>query len=156
MTLRHIFAGWLLALLSFSAAAGDWSLKDVAGVTHTLSGERGKWVLVNFWAPWCPPCIQEIPDFVALQNGHEVDVIGVAIMYKSSREVTDMAGRLGINYPVVLGDEDTAADFGGVAALPTTFLYTSTGQLVGRHEGPLTRDEIRQALEGKANALFRN
>ncbi len=154
MTPRHLFASWLLALLSFSAAAGDWSLKDVAGNTHTLSGERGKWVLVNFWAPWCPPCIQEIPDLVALQDRHEAEVIGVAIMYKSRSEVTDMAGRLAINYPVVLGDEDTAGDFGGISALPTSILYTSTGQLVGKHEGPLTRGEIEQALEGKASALF--
>ena len=154
MTLKHIFAGWLLALLSFSAVAGDWSLKDVAGNTHTLSGEHGKWLLVNFWAPWCPPCIQEIPDFIALQNRHDVELIGVAIMYKSRREVTDMAGRLAINYPVVLGDEDTAGDFGGVSALPTSFLYTPAGQLVGKHEGPLTREEIEKALEGKASSLF--
>lgn len=156
MTSKYIFAGLLLALLSFSAVASDWSLKDVSGAKHTLPGEHGKWVLVNFWAPWCPPCIQEIPDFVALQNSHDVEVIGVAIMYKSRREVTDMAGRLAINYPVVLGDEDTAGDFGGISALPTSFLYTPAGQLVGKHEGPLTRDEIEQALEGKAGALFTN
>ncbi len=141
-------------LLSFSVFADGWSLKDVSGVTHALSGERGKWVLVNFWAPWCPPCIQEIPDLVALQSGHEVDVIGVAIMYKNSREVTDMAGNLSINYPVVLGDEDTAGDFGGIAALPTTLLYGPAGQLVGKHEGPLTRAQIEQAVEGKATTLF--
>lgn len=154
MTPKHIFAGGLLALLSFSALAGDWSLRDVAGNTHTLSGERGKWVLVNFWAPWCPPCIQEIPDFVALKSRPDVQVIGVAVMYKARHEVMDEVNQLGISYPVVLGDEDTAGDFGGISALPTTFLYTSTGQLVGKHEGPLTRDEVGAALEGKASALF--
>jgi thiol-disulfide isomerase/thioredoxin len=154
MTSRHLFTLWLLALMSFSAVAGDWSFKDVAGNTHTLSGERGKWVLVNFWAPWCPPCIQEIPDLVALKNRPDVQVIGVAVMYKAHHEVMDVARQLAINYPIVLGDEDTAGDFGGISALPTSFLYSPAGQLVGRHEGPLTRDEVGAALEGKAPALF--
>ena len=155
MTPKHIFAGGLLALLSFSALAGDWSLRDVAGNTHTLSGERGKWVLVNFWAPWCPPCIQEIPDFVALKSRPDVQVIGVAVMYKNRREVMDEAKSLAINYPVVLGDEDTAGDFGGVTGLPTSFLYAPNGKLLGKHEGPLTQDEIKRAIEGNATALFK-
>ena len=156
MTSKHIFAGafGFLMLFSLNIWANDWSLEDAAGARHTLSGERGKWVLVNFWAPWCPPCIKEIPDFVALQKRSDVQVIGVAVMYKNRLEVMDEAKQLAINYPVVLGNEDIAGDFGGIAGLPTSFLYTPAGKLVGKHEGPLTQDEIEQALEGKAGALF--
>lgn len=154
-TLRGILT--LLLLFSLNTRADDWSLKDAAGARHTLSSLHGKWVLVNFWAPWCPPCIQEIPGFIALQSRSDLQVIGVAVMYKSRREVMDEAKSLAINYPVVLGNEDIAGDFGGVAGLPTSFLYTPSGQLVGKHEGPLTQDEIEQAIEGQAaaTALFK-
>ena len=154
-TLRGILA--LLLLFSLNTWADDWSLKDAAGVRHTLPGLNGKWVLVNFWAPWCPPCIAEIPGFISLQSRSDLQVIGVAVMYKSRREVMDEAKNLAINYPVVLGNEDIAGDFGGVAGLPTSFLYTPAGQLVGKHEGPLTQNEIEQAIEGQAaaTALFK-
>ena len=152
-TLRRILA--LLLLCSLSAFADDWSLKDTSGVRHTLSDQHGKWVLVNFWAPWCPPCIQEIPAFVSLQKRGDLQVIGVAVMYKNRREVMDVAKSLAINYPVVLGKEDIAADFGGVTGLPTSFLYAPNGKLLGKHEGPLTQDEIKRAIEGNATALFK-
>lgn len=151
-TFRGILA--LLLLFSLNAFADDWSLKDTTGVGHTLSGAQGKWVLINFWAPWCLPCIEEIPDFISLQKRSDLQVIGVAVMYKTRREVMDEVEHLAINYPVVLGNEDTAGDFGGVTGLPTSFLYAPNGKLLGKHEGPLTQDEIKRAIEGKASALF--
>ena len=58
---------------------------------YTLSGLQGRWVLVNFWAPWCPPCLEEMPDFSALQQQHkDLQVIGVAVMYRSRQKVTDV------------------------------------------------------------------
>ncbi|MCX7194108.1 MAG: TlpA disulfide reductase family protein [Proteobacteria bacterium] len=153
-----IYARSLLAVLllaSISAFADGWSLKDKDGVRYTLSGLQGRWVLVNFWAPWCPTCLQEIPEFVSLQKQHkDLQVIGVAVMYKNRREVTDIAQSQAISYPVVFGSEDTAADFGGMVGMPTSFLYTPSGKLVGKHSGPLTQNEIEQAIEGKAAALF--
>ena len=157
MISAHLSRGALLATILFSCSlsswAGEWSLKDHAGGRHTLAGERGHWVLVNFWAPWCPSCIQEIPELNSLQKQHhDLQVIGVAVMYKNRSEVMDVVQRQAISYPIVLGNEDIAGDFGGMAGLPTSFLYTPDGKLVGHHAGPLTQEEIEQAIEGKPTA----
>lgn len=149
----------LLSLSHAAAWAGDWNLKDKDGAHYTLSGLRDKWVLVNFWAPWCSPCIQEMPDLVALQQQHkDVQVIGVAVMYQSRKEVLDMVTKQSLSYPIVFGNEDTAGDFGGLDGTPTSFLYSPSGKLVGHHQGPLTQNEIEQAIEQKpeAAALFTN
>ncbi len=137
--------------------AGDWNLKDKDGADYTLSGLHGKWVLVNFWAPWCPPCLQEMPDLVALQQQHkDLQVIGVAVMYGSRKEVTDIVSKLSVSYPIVFGNEDTAGDFGGLDGLPTSFMYTPSGKLLGLHQGLLTKAEIEQVIEQKpgASSLF--
>ncbi len=139
------------------AAAGEWDLKDTDGVRYTLSSLQGKWVLVNFWAPWCPPCIDEMPELAKLQQQHkDMQVIGVAVMYGSREEVADTVNKLSISYPIVFGNEDTAGDFGGLDGMPTSFLYSPSGKLVGHHQGPLTRDEIERVIaqEPDAATLF--
>jgi thiol-disulfide isomerase/thioredoxin len=150
-----LFVAFLLALsLAHAAWAGDWKLKDKDGAKYTLNDLHGKWVLVNFWAPWCPNCIQEIPEFNTLQQQHkDLQVIGVAVMYESRKEVLDKIAKHSIAFPTVFGNEDTAGDFGGLDGVPTSFLYTPTGQLVGHHQGPLTQQEIEQAIEQKPEAL---
>lgn len=149
-----LFIAFLLALsLAHPAGAGDWNLKDKDGARYTLSGLQGKWVLINFWAPWCPPCLQEMPDLVALQQQHkDLQVIGIAVMYGNRKEVLDTAAKLSISYPIVFGSEDTAGDFGGLDGMPTSFLYSPSGKLIGHHQGPLTRSEVEQAIEQKADA----
>ncbi len=156
--LGALFATLLLSLsLAQAAWAGDWTLKDKDGTQFTLSGLQGKWVLVNFWAPWCPPCLEEMPALDKFQQQHRnVQVIGVAVAYGSRKEVTDILGKVSVSYPIVFGNEDTAGDFGGLDGMPTSFLYSPTGKLVGHHQGPLTQDEVEQAIEQKpgAAALF--
>jgi thiol-disulfide isomerase/thioredoxin len=145
-----------LLLLGFAQAgqAADWNLKDRNGTNFTLSGLRGKWVLVNFWAPWCPPCLQEMPDLAALQQQHkDLQVIGVAVMYGSRKEVTDIVGKLSVTYPIVFGNEDTAGDFGGLDGLPASFMYTPSGKLLGLHEGLLTKADIEQVIAQKPDAV---
>ena len=109
-----LFIALLFSLGLIQAAwAGDWNLKDKDGTHYTLAGLRDKWVLVNFWAPWCPSCIHEMPDLVTLQQQHkDLQVIGVAVMYGSRKEVMDMVSKQSISYPIVFGNEDTAGDFG--------------------------------------------
>lgn len=154
MTARQAWHTALIALLlSFGPAAQGWTLKDTAGVRYTSPAPQGKWVLVNFWAPWCPVCIHEMPEFSSLQQAHsDLQVIGVAVMYKSRTEV--MGAAKGLGYPIVIGSEDTAADFGGIVGLPTSLLYAPDGKLVGRHAGELSRAQVEQAMDGKAAALF--
>jgi thiol-disulfide isomerase/thioredoxin len=144
-SIRRIGFIALLAALGLvqSAWAGDWNLKDKDGAQYTLSGLHGKWVLVNFWAPWCPPCLKEMPDLDAMQQQHkDLQVIGVAVMYGSRKEVMDIVNKKSISYPIVLGNEDTAADFGGLNGIPTSFLYSPSGKLVDHLDGPVTQADI--------------
>lgn len=130
-----------------SWAAENWSLKDVEGQTHQLSTYRGKWVLVNFWATWCPPCVAEVPELTKiLLKHHDLVVIGVAEGYRDPQEVLDFVRDKHIDYPIILGNEDTAAEFGGINGTPTSFLYSPTGELTGSHEGILTEADILQMM----------
>jgi thiol-disulfide isomerase/thioredoxin len=153
--LMNQWKGALLVLLFclcplHSALADDWNLKDTGGVHYKLSEQKDKWVLVNFWAPWCPTCLAEMPALDALQKKHkDLLVIGVAVQYRKVQEITDALRTLAVAYPIVLGNEDIASDFGGMNGMPTSFLYAPAGKLVGHHEGPLTLEEIEQVMAGK-------
>ena len=145
--------GYLLLALLLSlcpvhvALADDWNLKDKDGVHYRLSEQQGKWVLVNFWAPWCAPCLQEMPDLDALQKQHrDLLVIGVAVLYRKNQEVLDAVRQTSVSYPIVLGNEDIASDFGEMKGMPTSFLYSPSGKLVGHHDGPLTQADIEQVM----------
>jgi thiol-disulfide isomerase/thioredoxin len=146
---RASFAVLVLSLcLAQASWAGDgWSLKDKDGAKYSLSGLHGKWVLVNFWAPWCTPCLQEMSDLVAIQQQYkDLQVIGVAVMYGSRKEVMDIVNKKSISYPIVFGNEDIAGDFGGLTGIPTSFLYSPAGKLVGHLEGPVTQADIGQRM----------
>ncbi len=135
-------------VLAAHAAAGDWSLKGQDGIHYKLSALHGKWVLVNFWAPWCPPCLQELPELQALHQRYpNLQVIGVAVMYENNKEVNDAVQKYSVTYPMILGNEDIASDFAGMAGMPTSFLYSPDGQLVHKFEGPITKDEIVRMIK---------
>jgi thiol-disulfide isomerase/thioredoxin len=143
---------WLLLLIAASGHAEHFSFPDTQGKTHTLTDLRGKWVLVNFWATWCPPCLDEIPDLVALHDKHkdkDLVVIGVAMDYKNPQEVIRFADDYFISYPVVLGNNKLAAQVGAIDGLPSTYLYNPQGKLVARHVGALTRKAVENYITGR-------
>lgn len=156
--LRFVLRTSLIALLvAHTGLAAGWALKDTHGVSHSLAQEKGKWVLVNFWAPWCPPCLAEMPGFSKLQKKHHnLQVIGVAVMYRKKGDVLDVVKKQKLAYPIVLGNEDIASNFGELPGLPTSFLYDPSGKRVGRHQGPLTPQEIEHVMAhpSDAKALF--
>jgi peroxiredoxin len=139
------------AMCTGAAAAASFSVRDTQGTAHTLAQYRGKWVLVNFWATWCPPCVEEIPELSALydaRNRRDLVILGVALEYADAQGVIDFAATHGMSYPLVLGSERIVAQFGQVKALPVTYLYDPRGKLALRRIGPISREEI-EAVIGK-------
>jgi peroxiredoxin len=137
-------------------AAGDakaaplWELKDLEGKTVKLSDFKGKVVLLNFWATWCPPCRQEIPDLVALQNQYKdqgLVVLGVSLDQTGTAGVKSFATRMKINYPIVMGDEKTAVAYGNIEAIPTTFFIDRAGNVAGMHQGGASQAMFEAAVK---------
>lgn len=157
MSCRTASRGLLLAafllLVPPGAAATEFSFKDTRGQMQRLSDYRGKWVLVNFWATWCPPCLDEIPDLIALHNARkdtDLIVLGIALEYVSPRGVIDFAAKHAITYPIILGDQKMAEQVGYVGALPTTVLFDPAGKLSGYQEGAITRAAIEEFIKSKS------
>lgn len=140
---------WVLLLLSVLATAAQaFNLTDSNGKAHRLADYKGKWVLVNFWATWCPPCLEEIPDLVALHEDKKskVAVIGIAMEYKDSKYVLDFADQQMISYPIVLGNNALAKQIGPVRGLPTTYLFNPQGKVVAYNVGALSRADVEKYI----------
>ncbi len=130
-----------------------FTLKDTQGKTHKLSDYNGKWVLINFWATWCPPCLDEIPDFIKLQETRkDLIVIGIALDYQNPAQVTEFANNMFVNYPIVLGSPKIAAQIGPVPGLPTTYLYNPQGKQATFNVGPVTRESVEEYINSKKPA----
>jgi thiol-disulfide isomerase/thioredoxin len=140
----------VLVTLTSEISSSDRVYKDITGKTFQLSGLSGKWILVNFWATWCKPCMEEIPDLVKLQQMHsDVAIVGIAIMYRNKKEIIEFVQNHSIPYSVVYGDEDMASDFGGLKSLPMSFLYSPSGKLVKKYNGPITLNELEDAMKSE-------
>ena len=129
--------------------APDFGLKDLSGRTVRLSDLRGKVVVLNFWATWCPPCRHEIPWFIDLQKKYGpkgLQVVGVSMDSASPADVAEFAKRMGINYTVAMGDSQVAARYGGVRVLPTTFYIGRDGRIIRSVPGLITQNQIEQIV----------
>jgi thiol-disulfide isomerase/thioredoxin len=149
ITFYLLVLGFLLGL-SNAARAADFTLTDSTGKIHKLSQYKGKWVLVNFWATWCPPCLAEIPDLNELHEDkkNNVAVFGIALQYANPKQVIDFAEGLMVSYPIVLGNPKIASQIGPVDGLPTTYLYNPQGKLVAHQLGPITKEAVVEFIRG--------
>lgn len=118
--------------------APDFTLKSTDGKTVKLSDYRGKVVIVDFWATWCPPCKAEIPDFIKLYSRHKdggFQMIGISLDEGGLKDVVPFMKEYGINYPIVLGTEEVVSAYGGIRGIPTTFVIDKKGYVRGAFEG---------------------
>jgi thiol-disulfide isomerase/thioredoxin len=151
LALRSLLAASLLSL-AVNAVASEFTLKDTQGHVHHLNDYRGKWVLVNFWATWCAPCLEELPELASLYNAHkdtDLIVIGIALEYPSPKIVQDFVKERTIPYPIVLGDYKLAKQIGTVEALPTSFLFDQTGKMVSHQTGTVTKASVEKFMSSR-------
>jgi thiol-disulfide isomerase/thioredoxin len=173
LTLRHLgLAFFTSLLLSFFASASfsqesdqprirfvrnpdpapEFKLTGLDGKPVTLAGSKGKVVLVNFWATWCGPCRAEIPDLVELQKKYQdrLQILGLVVDDDDMVAIKKFAARFGINYPVAIATNEIRLQYGGIPALPTSFVLDSDGRVVQKHEGlrdpVLYETEVRSLL----------
>jgi cytochrome c biogenesis protein CcmG/thiol:disulfide interchange protein DsbE len=133
--------------------AANFSLKSADGTSYRLSKYKGKVVVINFWATWCGPCRQEIPDFIEAYKKYKkkgLEIIGISLDQDGWTKVIPYVKESNINYPVVLGDEQVVQNYGGIDAIPTTFIVDRKGNIVARQTGIMS---LRQ-LEAKLKPLL--
>ncbi|MFA5085323.1 MAG: TlpA disulfide reductase family protein [Candidatus Omnitrophota bacterium] len=135
--------------VEIGANAPDFSLSDTNGKTVSLSEFKGKVVILDFFASWCPPCKQEIPDFIELERtygGKDFSVIGVALV--SADEAGEFAGKMGINYPVLVDDGKVSELYGPIRSIPTTFIIDKSGRIVKMYIGFRPKDIFEADIKG--------
>ncbi|MHB1678421.1 MAG: TlpA disulfide reductase family protein [Sulfuriferula sp.] len=145
-----------IALSLFTASAWAFNFTDAQGHPQNLEAYKGKWVLVNFWATWCPPCLKEIPDLISLQAKYgqtRLAIIGIAMDYNDPKQVINFARSMHINYPIVLGNPDIAAQIGDIQGLPTSYLYNPAGKIVAYQLGALTKAAVEKYINNKTVSI---
>jgi thiol-disulfide isomerase/thioredoxin len=145
--LRLVAAALAVFAASAGAAPPAFDLVDTQGKRHRLADYRGRWVVMNFWATWCVPCIQEIPEIAQYHRAHgDVAVIGVAIDVDDAQKVKRFAAKVGHDYPLVLSDDRIEKELGPMRALPTTRIYDPAGKLVYDKPGRVDRKLLEEKI----------
>jgi len=135
---------------SHRKAAPDFALKDANGKVVHLADYKGKVVLLDFWATWCGPCKIEIPWFTDFQRKYKdrgFEVLGVSMDDDGWKSVTPFVQEKKINYRIVMGDDKTGDQFGGLEALPTTFVIDRNGRIASVHIGLTNKKDFSDAIE---------
>jgi len=130
--------------------APDFNLTALDGKAVTVAGSKGKVILLNFWATWCGPCRAEIPDLIELQNKYKdrLQILGLVVDDDDQDAIKEFTEKFGINYPVALATNDIRMQYGGIVALPTSFVLDAEGRIVQKHEG--LRDPVLYETEIRA------
>lgn len=150
---RHATLFLILLFVSQAALSSesvDFTLPDVDGQLHSLSDFRGEWVIVNFWATWCSPCLKEIPEFNEMSHMTEpvpVVVIGIDFEEIETEPLKKFMEALEMNYLVLRVGQSPLIPFEPLKGLPTTFIVSPDGRIVYTKVGQVTQETLIEQLE---------
>jgi len=147
-----LFAG------SVMAEPVDYSLPDMDGKMHSLADYKGKWVIVNYWATWCPPCQEEIPDLVSFHDKHkdkDAVVLGINLEDVGEEQLAAFVDSFMISYPILRSEPLAATPLGPIPGLPTTYIIAPDGSPVARQVGPVTQKQLDDYIARKQKAASR-
>ena len=142
----------LLGIVTHSVSAdesSDFVLNDLEGKEYRVSDYRGKWIVMNFWATWCPPCIHEMPELQAFHTEHkDTDAVvwGITFEEISKADLRKFLKKVNVTYPILGYGQNPDTGYGKVNVLPTTFLIDPAGKFFRRFEGPITQAHLEQAI----------
>ncbi len=134
---------------TIGAQAPEFELADISGKKVRLSDFKGRVVIVDFWATWCGPCLHEIPDFVRLQSKYRKEglvILGVTVN-SGEKAVRSVADDHDINYPVLLDGDETTKLFGGIYAIPTTFVLDRQGRIAKKFIGAMPPEAFEEVIQ---------
>lgn len=129
--------------------APDFTLTTMEGNTFTLSDHKGKIVVLNFWATWCAPCREEIPDFMELHKELKEQGImfaGISVDKEGWQKVRPYAKDMEINYPIMVNNGKVSRQYGPIRAIPTTFIINKKGRVEYVAPGKLTKEKLKPIL----------
>ena len=147
----------LILIMAFSISSlnaktvENFSFQDMEGKVHEFSDYQGKWVVVNYWAIFCPPCRVEIPDLIRFLNDNpdKVTILGMDAGMDEVEVLKDFAKDQKINYPIIPTQTSTMNAFGEVPGLPATYIVSPSGELVDTHVGLLSYDQLDEYINQK-------
>ncbi|MEO6213955.1 MAG: TlpA disulfide reductase family protein [Vicinamibacterales bacterium] len=127
----------------------DFTLKDMHGANFQVADLKGKVVLLNFWATWCPPCLAEIPEFIKAYAEHKDKgfvILGV-LTEDPGDQLKAFASEKKMNYPLVMITPEFEDAYGPIFGLPTSVLIARDGSVCKRHFGPMSKEQLEKELK---------
>lgn len=130
--------------LVIGAKAPDFELKTITGEPAKLSSFKGKKVMLNFWATWCPPCKAEMPEIEQFYKQGNKDVVILAVNIDSQNDVKGFADKNGITFPILLDTDGKVNSTYGILSIPTTYFIDRNGVIQNKYTGAMTLDMMKQ------------